>query len=338
MAVADLIREIQERRAEALERKREVYPKNNPTASDLSPCPRETALAILHWQQRPPFPSELLARLERGKVIEDVVLRELSALGLYARVERKPFEIRGRNNQLLLRGKIDGFLEWQGADYPMEIKSLDRNLFARIETADDFNRYGLLAKWPRQIQAYLYANGLSEGFFLLDDCQGHWKLVPITLNYDVMEGILRQCEDATRAVELVRLGAPEEEALPPYHAEVTVCRRCWAFGRVCTPPNLAVGEGLQVIEDPTLELMLTRHQEIKQAAREYERLDEELKKFFRNRPESVCGPFLIRGKVQPRHYKAKEATTINTWVTTIERLTVEPPTETEPESELDTAV
>jgi hypothetical protein len=340
MAVTDLIREIQERRAEALERKREIYPKNNPTASDLSPCARETALAILHWQQRPPFPSELLARLERGKVIEDVVLRELSALGLYARVERKPFEIRGRNGQLLLRGKIDGFLEWEGTDYPMEVKSLDRNLFARIDAADDFNRYGLLAKWPRQIQAYLYANGLAEGFFLLDDCQGHWKLVPITLNYDVMEGILRQCEEATRAVELVRLGAPEDDALPPYHGEISVCRRCWAFARVCNPPNLATSEGLRVIDDPALELMLTRRDEIVKLAREYERLDDEIKKIFRNVPESVCGPFLIRGKVQPRHYKAKEAVTINTWVTTIDRLAPEPQpeSESESESEVDTAV
>lgn len=324
MAVHDLIREIEQRRTEALERKAESYPRNNPVASDLGPCARETALAILHWQSRPVFPTDLLARFERGKVVEDTILRELSALGLYARVERKPFEIRGRDGALLLRGKIDGFIEWQGTDYPMEIKTLDPMVFRRIDHVSDFERFGFLAKYPRQLQAYLYANSLPEGFFLLDDCMGHWKLIPVAINYEVMESILRQCEAAVAAVDRVKLGAPEEEVLPPYHAEISVCRRCWAFARVCTPPNLAATEDLRVVEDPALELMLARRHELAAAAREYDALDKTVKDTFRNIPQSVCGAFIIRGKPQERHYKALPARTTTIWLTEIERITTEP--------------
>ena len=324
MAVADLIREIQERRAEFLERRREVYPKNNPTASDLGPCARETALAILHWQDRPPFPQDLLARFERGRMIEDAVIRELGALGLYARVERKPFEIKGRDGRLLMRGKIDGFIEWQKTDYPMEIKSLDPMIYKRIETVHDFERFGTLAKYPRQLQAYLYANGLPEGFFLLDDCLGHWKLIPVAIDYGLMEDILQQCEIAVQAVERVRIGAPEEEVLPPYYPEMSVCRRCWAFARVCNPPNLTPGEELRIIEDPAVELMLTRREELVASAKEFERLDKTIKATFREIVQSVCGPFLIRGKAQPRNEKARPARTTTAWITTIERFTSHP--------------
>ena len=211
MAVADLIREIEARRQDALDRKNERYPKNNPTASDLSPCARETALAILHWQDRPIYPLDLIARFERGKMIEDSAIRELSALGFYARVERQPFEIKGRDGALLMRGKIDGFIEYERHDYPMEIKSLDPLVYRGINALSDFSRFGTLAKYPRQITSYLYANSLSEGFFLLDDCMGHWKLIPMLLNYDDMEAVLAQCEAAVRAVAAVRLGASEEE-------------------------------------------------------------------------------------------------------------------------------
>lgn len=331
MAVTDLIREIQDRRAEALDRKGGVYPRNNPVASDLGPCARETALAILHWQERPAFPVDLLARFERGRMIEDTVIRELSALGLYARVERHPFEIRGRNGALLMRGKIDGFLEWQKTDYPMEVKSIDPLLFKRIDALSDFERFGTLAKWPRQLQAYLYANSLSEGFFLLDDCLGHWKLIPVTLDYALMEGILQQCEVAVAAVDEIRRGATEDETLPPYHAEIATCRRCWAFGRVCQPPNLSTGEEVKVLDDPALELHLARREELAPAAKEFERLDEAIKKTFRDIPQTVVGTFLIRGKKQPRHYKAKEACTIDTWVTSIERLTPAPTVDEETE-------
>jgi hypothetical protein len=321
VSVQHLIRAIEERRTERLLRRSAVYPRNNPVASDLGPCTRETALAILHWRQKPAFEVDLLARFGRGTDIENLILRELSDIGFQVRVDRAPFETRGRDGELLMRGKIDGFVHWQGRDYPMEVKTVSPNIYARLNSVDDFEGFGVMAKYPRQLHAYLYANGLTEGFFLIDDCLGHWKFLAVTLDYNTAEEILQQCEQAVAALErIAKLGAPEDEALPPYHPEVAVCRRRWAFGRVCHPPNLAELDGLRVIEDPSLELMLKRREAIHAVAKEFESLDATVKKTLRHIPQAIVGAYVVQGKEQIRKIKAKEAHDQKAWLTTIQRI------------------
>ena len=79
-----------------------------------------------------------------------------------------------------------------------------------------------------------------------------------------------------------------------------------------------------MIEDPSIELMLERRAELEKGAREFDRLDKSIKDAFREIPESVCGPFLIRGKPQTRHYKAKDASTSTVWLTDIMRIAPAP--------------
>lgn len=307
MSVADLCAEIERRRLEALERKAGAYPRNNPIASDLGPCAREMALSILHWQERPAFPPDLQARFARGNLIEDAVLRELSELGFTVRVERRPFEIKNKKGRLLLRGRIDGFVEFAGRDYPMEVKSLDPNVYRRIATVEDFDKFGFMAKYPRQLQSYCYAENKEAGFFLLDDCMGHWKLIPVALDYQMVERILRQCETAVDAVTAIRECAPEETALPAYHEDPAVCRRCWAFGRLCTPP--AEYHGLALATDPEFEAILDRRGEVEASHREYEALDKAVKERVTGKDGLVVGNWLIQGKeIARKGYEVKPST------------------------------
>ena len=298
MSVKDLCDEISRRRTEALERRIEKYPRNNPIASDIGECGREMVLSILHWQDRALPSPDLKARFERGNLVEDTVLRELSSLGISVRVERPPFEIRDRNGRLILRGKVDGFVKWENAEYPMEVKSLDANVFRQVETVEDFQRWIWASKYPRQLQAYLYANNLEEGFFLLDDCMGHWKLIPVQLDFAEMEKILQRCERAVESVESIRAGTGEESALPEYHKDPAVCRRCWAFGRVCAPP--ADYHGLVMADDPEFEQALDRRGELQTAHKEYESLDKTIKERVKGKDGIVVGAWLIQGKEIPR--------------------------------------
>ena len=55
MGVQDLVREIEQRRQQALERKASPYPRNQPVASDLGPCDRELVYQITNWKDRPAF-------------------------------------------------------------------------------------------------------------------------------------------------------------------------------------------------------------------------------------------------------------------------------------------
>ena len=293
--VSSLCRELEAKRTEALERRIQAYPRSQPIASDLGPCTREMVLAITNWKDRPAPSPALKARFERGSLIEDAVIRELSELGVKVRVDRKPFEIRDGQGRLVLRGKIDGFVHFEGKDYPMEVKSLNPNIFNRVESVDDFKRWTWAAKYPNQLCAYLYAENMEEGFFLLDDCLGHWKMLPARLDYGEMELVLKRCE---QAVEHVASGT-----LPDYHKDPEVCRRCWAFGRVCDPPMDT--QGLQLLVEPEFEQLLERRQELVAAHREYEALDKEAKGRLKGKDGLVLGRFLIQGKMMTRHEAAK---------------------------------
>lgn len=307
MSVEILCREIAERRAQHLERHISAYPRSNPIASDLSPCVRELVLQMTHWQERPLPTPELKARFERGNLIEDAVIRELGQLGISVRAERKPFEIKDARGRIILRGKIDGFVEQERHEYPMEVKSLNPNVFQRVETVEDFGRWTWGAKYPEQLMSYLYGENLEEGFFLLDDCLGHWKLLPVTLDYAKMEAILKRCEQA--------VDHRDAGTLAEYHDDPAVCRRCWAFGRICFPP--IEQQGLQVLADPDFETKLERRQELHDAAKEYEALDKEVKASVKGKDGLVIGRFLIQGKEEVRHYRAQEARDVPIWRTKI---------------------
>lgn len=307
--VEKIIKQIEQRRAEFYSRDATPRARNNPIASDLGPCAREMALSIVHWNQRPTFDADTKARLERGNLIEDAALRELLQLGIKVRVEWKPFEIKDKAGRIVLRGRVDGFVTEERKDYPFEIKSMMPFIFQKIDTLEDFNRYWWTAKYPRQLQAYLYANNLEEGFFLLDDLAGHWKLIPVNLDFEEMEKILRQCEQVVEHIG--------NKTLPDFHADPSVCVKCWARGRVCDPPTMR-GEGLQLIPDPELEAKLNRRAELDLAATEYDALDRDIKKSIKGKTNLIVGNWLITGEEKDR--RGYEVKPMKSWQSKIEKI------------------
>lgn len=320
MTVEELCAEIAQKREDSYRRNLGPWPKNNMTASDISECPRESVLAIFNWQERPAFDPDIKMRLERGNKIEDLALQELMGLGYRVRVERKPFEIRDRrnNDRLLCRGKVDGFLQDdrpldKPEDVPFECKSLNPNVYARIDSQEDFDRYLFFKKYPKQLQTYLFANNIEAGFWILDDCMGHWKLIPCRLDYERMEKVLQHLELVADHVE--------KKTLPDYQQDPAVCLKCWAYGRVCNPPLLGTHEGMQIINDPELEEKLDRLDEMRESHHEFESLDKELKAVFKGKPYLIVGDWLIRGEEKLRRTKAQEAKETKYWRLTFEKLT-----------------
>lgn len=301
------------RRLESINKDLGPWPKNNPTASDISDCTRETVLAMTNWKDRPTFDPEVRARLERGNVIENIVLRDLALLGYTVRVERVPFEIKDRKGRLICRGRVDGFLDYaKRKTAPIEIKSLNPNIYNQINDQEDFDRYVFFRKYPRQLQTYMYANNFEEGMWLLDDCLGHQKFIPCILDYDRMDKILRQLEEA--------VDHKEKGTLPDYHKDPSVCLKCWAFKRLCTPPFFS-GEGMQLINDPELEEKIKLRATLEPASKEYSRVDKELKEVFKGRDGLVIGNWLVSGEEKIRAFKAQPATEAyqsKSWQTTIE--------------------
>lgn len=314
-----LCKQIEERRQLLKSKDLGPWPKSNPTASDISECTREMVLQVTNWQDRPPFTAAIRERLDRGTKIEDLVIQELRDIGYTIRQDRMPFEIRDKQGRLLCRGKVDGFIQIGRKDFPFEVKSLNPNIFNRIDSQEDFDQYIFFRKYPKQLLVYLYANNIEEGFFILDDCLGHQKLIPVKLDYERMEKILQQLESAVDHLA--------KKTLPDFHKDPAVCLKCHFFKRICTPPFFT-GEGLQMINDPELEAKLNRRAELDPAATEYDRLDKELKEVFKGRDGLIIGNWLVSGEEKTRNYKAQTARETKYWQTTFERVD-EPQDETE---------
>lgn len=318
-ALDGLFAEITRQREIALGREAGPWPKSQPTASDLSLCAREMALAVLHWQERPGFGLDLLARFEMGKDAESPTERKLAQYGFPVVEQQRMFELKGASGLVILRGTIDGKIKWEGQLWPLDIKTVDPLIFPKLQTLADLEAHPFFQKWPRQLMTYCYLTQAPSGFLLLQSLRGPWRLIEVPMDADAMAGILARAEASVEAVLRIRRDKiPEAEALPPFIEDRAVCRRCWAFERVCFPLGVD-GPGVTVVDDVELEAKLQRREELDPARKEYEALDAEVKAALRGRTDLLVGDWLITGQeIQRKSYVVKES---RYWKSDITRLT-----------------
>lgn len=309
MIAEKIIEEIKKRRLWRLEQHAKVSRPTVCRASEIGECDREIFYQITAWNYRPVPEPELQARFDQGKEEHQRIRRDLLEDGFEVLEAEKPFDVKGRNGKMVLVGHIDGRIRWEGLALPYESKSLIVTLFAQIDCLEDFNKYLWARKYPRQIQAYMFGENEEEAVYILDDCLGHRKFFPVQLDYEQTEKILQRCEYVMDCIE--------KGNLPPFHKDYSVCRRCWALGRVCTP-DIQLKEGIEILDDPDIELELKRREELKPSKEEYAALDKHVKDYFKNRPEVIVGDFHITGKEVVRHQKAAEERDIKSWQVKIE--------------------
>jgi len=311
MTANEMIQEIQKRRLQRLLAKAKVFRQTVCRASDIGDCEREIYYQIVNWKDRPAPEPELQARFEEGVEQHQRIRKELLEDGFDVVEAEQPFEIKGRNGKVIITGHIDGKIRMQGVRLPFEAKSLNPNLFAQINAIEDFNKYIWARKFPRQMQTYEFGENEEEGIYILSDCLGHRKNFAVNLDYEETEKILQRCEYVMDCVE--------KNTPPPFHKDYSVCRGCWALGRICAP-DIKIKPGVEILDDPEIEIELKRREELKALRDEYEALDKHAKDYFKNRPEVVVGDFHITGKEVVKHLKATEERDIKSWQVKIERI------------------
>lgn len=234
---------IQQRREARVARSDRKSPQDHPRASSLGVCAREVYHQIADWQMRETFPVELLQRFRRGNEVESIVVRELLEDGFDVKAQQIAFELRETihsetergfeyDNLIICRGHMDGRIGWDGDNPVFEVKSLNPNVWGRIETARDFLTMGSFwVKYPRQMLLYLYQAAEPYGLFILDDCLGHWKILPV-----ILDEWLDECEDALQVCRAAAIAARTAEP-PPFYNDPETCLECWARDAgVCSPP------------------------------------------------------------------------------------------------------
>lgn len=268
-------------------------PHDHVYASAWRACERRMVYELTAPEQLPPWPAETLARFRRGDDRERDLLADLVRIGRDAdppfRVvsQQERFTLRDRKGRTAIVGKVDARLEFPDLRAPLEVKAWSPFVVERIETfADVFDQ-----PWTRsggyQLLSYLYGAGVPYGFLLLDRA-GLPRLLPVELdaNLDRMEAFLSRAERV--------LDHRDAGTLPDYIDDAQECQRCPWYGHTCNPPLTA--RGAQVLTDPELEAALERREQLKDAAKEYEHLDADVKKHLRGVENGVVGAFHVAGK------------------------------------------
>lgn len=308
---------------------RAQYRQDHPRASSIGECSREIYYQMTEWERRPPPTIELAHRFQRGRDVEKWVTRQLLDDGWDVCETNVPFEIRENlpnyGEQIILTGHCDGRIKWNGAKPVFDVKSLNPNIWNRVNSIGDFMTMGgFWAHYPRQILIYAYQYNESGGLLLLDDCLGHWKPIPVVLEdyLDETESALRKCKEA----KVARLrGSP-----PPFHHDPAACLKCWAReAGVCFPP-MSGGHGIRIIEDAELAEALLVMEQTEEAAKDYEaakrRTDEQFKALGAG--QYIVDDFLVKTKEQahtsypgiPQELKEPYKVVGKSYRTTFERL------------------
>lgn len=299
----DLTKAIEERIGKGIKN----YPCDNNRASSLGhACKRALVYERLNWQDKilPTAKTAMIFKL--GRILEAEAKRDIDGCEVDGKIVRlveseSMYEYK-ENGKILCRGKIDGKVEIDRVLYPIEIKSMQAYQFDKMESQEDFlyAEKFWLRKYLAQIQMYLLMTNTELGMlFLVNKSYGTYKAIWIKLDYEFAETIVKQAQEINKYVEAKEY---------PDRISYTdgVCDKC-NFAHICLP-DIRNAAGLQIIDNEELGVLLTRRDEIKGIAGEYEKVDKQVKKMIEGKEKVLCGDFMITGKKISKDIPAKEAT------------------------------
>lgn len=281
---------IVERVLEAKQKKIKQYPVHSNRASEIGhPCTRYHVLNRTRWQEKALHDVRLQQVFDLGNVFEDVVLRDLADAGIKVIEQQRSFTW----PEYKITGHVDGLVCLNGGAYPLEIKSCSPFVFKTINTVDDLKngKYAYLRKYPAQLTLYMLMSNIEKGVFLFKDkVSGAVKEVWMSLDYTLGEELLKRCEEVNRHVDAgtVPDAIEYDEAL---------CDEC-PYAHICTPDR--IGREVEVIDDKELSVKLDRLATLKDAYKEYNEIDKEVKTIAKGREKLLVGNWFLTGKMMHR--------------------------------------
>lgn len=291
-----IVTRILDTRADLLMSNVSRYPRRSNIASDLVDCDRYLTHARLDWDKGKSWDAYAQAIMNAGKREEDAIKIELIKIGQIAGFQviedQSPINL----TDVELTGKIDGKLWFpeQRLKIPYEIKKVDQNAFARINTIEDFSRFWWMKKYPRQLLSYLLGHNSEYGLFIITNGKGIWKILKMTLDWDEGDKLYKQLERVNALVAKKEYGER--------NINEDLCSRC-KFKHLCLPER-NLGPGVAVKDDVELINLLKKRDELKPLAQEYDAVDGEIKKSVKHAGDKVLiGDYLITNKEYERTTK-----------------------------------
>lgn len=311
---------IVEKIIESKQSKIKGYPVNSNRASDLGhPCLKYHVLNRTNWQEKTLHDVRLQQIFDLGNDFEEIVLRELAEARVKIIEQQRSFAW----PEYQITGHIDAQVMTDEGIFPLEIKSCSPFVFKSIDTIDDLKRgkYLYLRKYPVQLNLYMLMTGKEKGVFLFKEkTSGQYKEIWMDLDYDMGEETLKRAEAINNHVAAGTMPDPIE-----YSPET--CDEC-AFTHLCLPDR--IGNAPEIIDNVELENILTRMDELKPLAKEFEDLDKQKKEMLEGREKLLCGNYFITGKWMerkgynvPDEIKKQYPTITRYWKSTIMNMAAE---------------
>lgn len=184
-------------------------------------------------------------------------------------------------------GIVDLFIEYREDGkrvvIPVEFKSCSPNTYNAIDTLQDMKdaRQPWVRKYPAQLTIYLLLTNSPQGLFLLrDKVTGRYKQIPVPLDYEYAETLIRKAELVTAAVAKYRTAkTPEEQvaALPPrIPFDPQICEWCSHY-QVCIPDPNTLPESDNRLWDVHLDALCRETERLAPMVAEYEAAQEQIK-------------------------------------------------------------
>lgn len=285
-------------------------------------CDRNNFYQMTEGDQASRWNDYVQAKMDAGNEWEQITKRELSALGYEPIMAGEVCEIKGKHGTVIARGRTDLSLRRIGErhkTYPCEMKQMQPFVWEAINTVADLHRNQWTKKYVRQLMLYMYAKNIDQGLFHLGDFQGHWKLIPVYMDWDFCEDTIKKIETAIEAKAAGK--APERIAYD--HALCGMCN----FQHVCIP-DITQDPRLKVVNNEALAAMLERRDALLDKWKEVEQISKKIKSFFENVKDGAftVGNFVVTRKAQnrkkyevPDEIKMKFVSSSTIYVNDIER-------------------
>lgn len=278
----DLAAKIMEaQRKRRHEKHAKIYQPQSTTASSLGyRCERRLVYARTRPEMAVAISTELASIFEEGDLHQTDVRRELLVLGFEALEAERAF----RDEKLEIAGRIDGMFSMPGdhrSRIPVEIKSCSGTPPA---TAEGLRAHdGIYARYYAQMQTYLVLTSSPGGIFLFKDkMMGLWTLVPVALDYEYAERLLKKAE---RVRDHVKAGT-----LPDRLVDRSECGACPFKDTICLPADADV-DPMLLVNDTELISQLEERERLDLSATTYDKIDKAVKERFR----LTCGDRFVVG-------------------------------------------
>lgn len=274
---------------ESYRKQAKVYPCYVNRASEIGhPCERFLFFQRTEYEKKSLPSVELMQIFAGGRLIEELCETELKQAGYKLIEGQRPY----KDDRYQLSGHIDGKIEIDGALYPIEIKGINQHDFESLSNVNDFLKSGKswLMKYPAQLLIYEYLTEAPAGImYIKSKSMAGFKAIPIFLydHLDYVESLLKKAERINEAVK-TKTKPPQI----PYTDNI--CGYC-DFLTTCLPDKEGIELNFQ--DDPTLEKMLIRYDELKPSKSEYDKIDKELSRIFKGQDRLVIGNYIITGQM-----------------------------------------